>query len=273
MANVALDFDSLFSGIAQQFEFVKNNALAPGLDGFGLVIEQERQFAKRKDYSPKTIYLIVSFGNASLNFGQSVLPVSVTCISEENSFSASRDLMMAFATAYNLNSNGGVIQVWNAPTVTSRFNEVASGFRATLSMIGSFVVSGSTGDGVKKIEWYDGDDPIGISILSFRDSFQNSIAPQPFPDSNGFARSVSHFATYTLTFTTYMGSSSSGPQAPFFLLMKRIKYLGNMEDTAFKFRITYDDGTEYVVDNMRVVSITYAQNLGANGSMEVSFSR
>lgn len=269
MENVSIDYEAVFSAVKEGILYAKNTLLAGELDGYEVSAWQERQFVPQAEYRPNCIYLIVSFGTASMNFMQSSVPVTITCISEQNGFDKARALLSAFASHYNLRKKEGTIQAWNSPTVSTRFNDVGNGYVASLMLTGTFVVSAPDMDGIAKLECMaEGGEYEEIPFVAYRDSFQNQLAPQPFPNGGGFVSSVARYSAFTITFSTYPMTGLS-----FFKRLRETKFDATLNDAAFSFRFTFRDGTRKEAGNMRLVSMTSAQNLATNQSMEVSFSK
>lgn len=270
MENVRIDYEAVFSAIKGEFLFALNTDLAEELDGYEVSVWQERQFVPQADYRPNCIYLVVSFGTASLNFAQSSVPVTITCISEQDGFDKARALLAAFASRFNLLKKGGTIQAWDSPVVSSRFSKVSDGYVAAFQMAGTYVVSAPDLDGVRKLECLNPEtgEYEEIPFTAYRDSFQNQLAPRPFPDSGGFVKSIAEYSAFTITISTYPKSGTW-----LFRKLRQIKYDATANDFGFFFRLTFSDGTTQEVGPMKAVSCSGAQNIATNYSMEASFSR
>lgn len=110
---------------------------------YKVIISKEQEFIKLKQAEPKAIYIVVKFGSASINFSQTVLPVTLTAMSEQNKLDVCQKLLCDFVNKYNLETNddGTVRQIYELPVVTSNFNKVFEGFRSILFVNGFFVIS------------------------------------------------------------------------------------------------------------------------------------
>lgn len=110
---------------------------------YKIVIAREQEFIKLKQAEPKTIYIVVKFGSASINFSQTVLPITLTAMSEQNKLDVCQKLLSDFVNRYNLETNDDstIRQIYELPVVTSNFNKVFEGFRSVLFVNGYFVIS------------------------------------------------------------------------------------------------------------------------------------
>ena len=108
-------------------------------------ISKEQDFDKhvKNGLTPKTIFVVVKFGGASINFGQTVLPVTFTVLSEQNKCDIAYTLLTDYVNKYNLESNQDLTikQVYESPSVSSNFNVAFEGYRSVLNVTAFFVIS------------------------------------------------------------------------------------------------------------------------------------
>lgn len=268
--NTALNYDELSLLIQRQLV-----ALFGNVEGYQLFVEQEREFTKEVELHPNGIYIVISFGTASTNFGQSEIPVFLECVSEENSFIVARDLLSSFVVTFNNSRNGSVYQQWESPTLNSKFNEVGKGFRSMLYVSGSMSIGAQINiNDIAKIYWKNGDDYEEIQFLSFNEGYQASLQPQVYPDQNGFAKSQAEYATYTISFSTFPLTGE------FFQKINEVKYSGGHENDSFTLKLVMvendtgspdDDG--YEIEDMRLLSANMVKNLGENATIALVFTR
>jgi len=256
-----ISYEDIFNKIATKIYRVANN-----YSDYTIIIEQERQFVRRKSFTPKTVYFVVSFGQSSFNPWQAYTTIGIMAVSEENSLDIARGILADFASQNNLITENGVLYTWSLPVVNSQFNEVASGFRALLSISGSALVNINVSP-IESIYYEDaeGNKELITPLLSVQDGYQASIAPQAFPNGNGFALSETRYGTYTITFGTYLITTTSFGKA---LLKARF----SADSTKFKFIITIG-GEEYTLSDMVLISIQTTQSLGQLPTMTMSFTR
>lgn len=112
---------------------------------YNVIIAKEQDFDKhaKNGLKPKTIYIVIKFGGASINYGQTVLPVTFTVLSEQNKCEIAQTLLTDYVNKYNLESNQDLTikQVYESPSVSSNFNIVYEGYRSILNVTAFFVIS------------------------------------------------------------------------------------------------------------------------------------
>lgn len=111
--------------------------------GYDVKIALERQFIRKKELNPKTIYVVVKFGEADLNYGQLVAPFTITAVSEENDIEIGYHLLLEFSEKYNLkmSDDGTILQAYTSPTLSNSFQYIVAGYRPILYMSGTFLIS------------------------------------------------------------------------------------------------------------------------------------
>lgn len=137
-----IDYDEIVSIIRNELIEVMNASYNVYKD-YEVVLSSEQQFIKTPNLNVKAIYVVVKFGAATVTFGQSVLPVTLSVMGEENKLNIARMLLSSFAETYNLQrvNDGTIQQVLEAPNILSNFNMAQKGFRNLLSLSATFVVS------------------------------------------------------------------------------------------------------------------------------------
>ena len=108
-----------------------------------VIIANEQEFIKYKQQQPNAVYIVLKYGSASVNFGQSVLPLTMTVIAEQNKIDKIQNLLADFVAKFNLemSENNTIQQIYETPTVTSNFNKMFEGFRNVMYVSGYLVVS------------------------------------------------------------------------------------------------------------------------------------
>lgn len=143
---MVVDTEKVLQMISTQlFSIVESNVNLYG--NLRFFIEEEQFFYPDEDMEPGTICVVVEFMAASIDYGQTAIPVVLSIMCEQNRMDITRKLFTEFAQKYNLvwNEEGNIQQVYEAPEVVSNFNEVFEGFRTTLTMPGAvlFIDSGN----------------------------------------------------------------------------------------------------------------------------------
>lgn len=264
MANVSIDYDLIASQLTDGIYSIQ--ASDSQFRDFKITVTQERQFIERKANQPNSIFIVVSFGEATIDYGQSLIPLTLDVYGEERTFTAARALLNAFATKYNLYRKGEIVQLWNAPTMVSPFNPTGTNFRALFALTGVIVYSGENGNPIVQFEYVEGSNSEKLELLTFNDTLSNSLRPQPFSDGVGRTRSVSAYVTYTIGFSLYVKHGSG-----FFDKVNAVKYKKMNGDTPFHFVFTHLDGMQYEGD-MKLLAYNGAQSTGTQYTANLTFT-
>ena len=126
-------------------QLVRNNIASvmedPYYDGYDIEVTSEIQFLKKKEAYKNRIYIVIKFSPATIFFGQTVLSLTITALSEQNHLFVCQKLLSDYAHKFNLTFDGDNIQqIYETPTVLLNFNEVYDGFRSVLSMSGTLEI-------------------------------------------------------------------------------------------------------------------------------------
>lgn len=258
--NITIDYEEIVEKIQGQLIACRNSD--PSFANIELVVENERQFTIEQEMKPNTIYVVLHYGESSVNFGQLILPVDFRIISERNKIELVQRLFLLYTSTYNLKRAGTLAQFYSTPVVENAFVEVKNGWRASLSFAGAFIVGASESDYVKELD-YEGEP---IDFLSFNESYKNDLRPQPIPNGGGFARSVSGFASHAFTITTYLTTSK------FCKKLNDQRYKDDMEDTTYSFTLKLNSGTAFTDRKYKCLSIEVGQKIGDSTIVNVAFS-
>ena len=258
--NITIDYEAILEKIQGQLIACRNSD--PSFGGIDMKVENERQFTVEKEMKPNTIYIVLHYGESSVNFGQLILPVDFRIISEKNKIELVQKLFLLYTSTYNLKRAGTFAQFYSTPVVDNAFVEIKNGWRATLSFAGAFVIGASESDYVKELD-YNGEP---IDFLSFSESYKNDLRPQPLPNGGGFARSVSGFATHTFSITTYLTTSA------FCKKLNDQRYKDNMEDTTYNFTLKLNGGVAFTNRAYKCLSIEIGQKIGDSTIVSAVFT-
>lgn len=112
--------------------------------GVEVKISADLQYVKKafKD-NPNGIYIVVTFGSASVNFGQSVVTCSIRAIAQKFRTEMTKELLTQFSQSFNLEKleNGKIQQVYSSPQVVKNFETVSLGLESIIAVEGVFVLS------------------------------------------------------------------------------------------------------------------------------------
>lgn len=224
-------------------------------------ISNEQQFVKTKDREKGAIYIVIKYLQASINFGQTVLPITLNIISERNKMNIAQTMLMEFAQTYNLtmNEDNTIKQVYTSPMVTSNFNEIFDGFRSVLYTSGTFLISENTNTG----EVYYNDTLVNLITMGI--SFNIQLDSQPYASSGNFTKSVGKFGTYTLALVTYLTTDE--------LVNECLKITCKEEDvnTTFPLTIKFKNGVELSAD-FKMSSFDFQQDIGNLPTVSITFT-
>lgn len=222
-----LNYDEILTLIQGQLLEYMN---APGnyerFKDYKIILSREQQFMKVKDKDPNAIYIVLKFGAADVVFGQTVLPVTIIALSEQDNIEAITALLYEYAQTYNLKraNDETINQMYESPSITSNFSPLYAGYRSTVVMSAAFVI-GKNSNEYKVYYYYTvkeraGKDEDGKDLyreveyadevpqMSASFAFVANPDTQAFYNSNDFTRSVIGFGGVTLGFTTFVLSDN-----------------------------------------------------------------
>lgn len=176
---------------------------------YRIVLSSEQQFMKIKDKDPRNIYIVVKFGATSILFGQIVLPITLTILSEQNKLITTQKLMAGFTETYNLqrNEEGTLQQIWENPSVSNNFNPIYEGWRSIIRVTGVFAITKNAAyydvtythtnsDGTKVEQ--------KIPAVSINLGLANNPDSQPFYNTYDFTHSVITMGHFTLQMSMFL---------------------------------------------------------------------
>ena len=220
---------------------------------FNIVLSNEQQYVKMTERKPRTIYIVVKFLSAQLNFGYTNLPININAVGEENGIEVCQRLLLEFGQEYNLNdekrvNNDIVKQIYTSPQVMANFNEVYKGFRSLFYMSGTFLI-GTDSNSITNIEitridsevLVDKDDkpsPETVNFLQSNWGWHNQLDSQAFTGTNNRTVSKAKISTLSVNVVVYLQDNR---------LCNTL--LGMAWDKQTFNHITYEDGQETVTEN------------------------
>lgn len=264
--------DKIINLLTRQF------ALTMGSDeefyeGYEIILSREQQFVKDKERKKGAIYIVVKFLPATLNFGQTVVPITITAVSEHNKLEVAQKLLLEFAQTYNLKTSddGEIKQTYTSPSVLSNFNDIGYGFRSLMYMSGTFLISENSNP-ITKLRWSNGGEYEDIEILSYQDSFDIQLDSQAFSDSDNITRSVGKIGTFTMSFTTYMTETAFLNDINA-VVMSDLKRMPKGVNSTFTFYIERRNGSKMAGVDFKLVNATNQQNIGELPVISLTFTK
>lgn len=203
-----LNFDEILTLIQSQLlEYMNSDENYEKYKDFNIVLSKEQQFMKLKDKDPNALYIVVKFGAADVAFNQTVLPVTMVALTEQNRIDAAYSLFHEYAQTYNLVrvNDDTINQVYESPYINGNFNAVYEGYRSVVTMSCAFVI-GKNSNGYTIYYYYKDEDGVERAdeipqiVTSF--GFVGNPDTQAFYNSDDYTRSVIGFGSVTLGFTT-----------------------------------------------------------------------
>ena len=259
---------------------------------YNIILSNEQQFVKEKNNNPNTIYLIVRFSDASLNYGQAVLPVTIRAIGEQNAIECCQKLLLDYAQDFNLKEplltdaegnqidigNNFIKQVYTSPAVTTNFNEVFAGFRTLFYVSGTFLI-GENSDPIESIIATDIiiDDSTTpptyyeLKFLKATLSYDIQLDAQAYYETGGNTRSVAQTATTTIGLYCYLLNDA------FYTKILNVvfrKYSVATDDinTSFTFTIKLKSGATLENCVFKLANATLTQGVGELPQISMTFT-
>lgn len=172
-------------------------------------IADEQQFMKERIQNyQKTIYIVVKFGVTTVNYHQSILPITITALSEQNGVNICKNLFLEFVDKFNGMVTDGfeIKQFFSTPSIAHNFEAVYDGYRSVISVSGSLLIS----EDANPFELYylssDGEyKQIPALSLSFANDIQ--LDTQVFYGNNNFPNSVGLTASLVIKGGGYLISN------------------------------------------------------------------
>lgn len=264
--------NKVFNLIKDQFEELMSNDYEYYRE-FNLKLTNEQFFVKDKQREKDTIYIVVKFMPATIDFGQTLLPVTFNAVSERNGIEVCQKLMFEYAQIYNLktinNDTGDFIQQrYSTPSVMSNFNDIYDGFRSLFYMSGSFLISENVNSW--DLYYYDSLEAIEgikIEILNMAVGFDNNLDSQPYVENGNFVESISKFGSLSFNLTTYLIDNQ--------LMNKCIDIMAKKSptNTSFYFEIVFKKSNLKIPKaKYKLQNSSLAQTIGEIPAITLSFS-
>ena len=291
--NISINYAQIVKNIQDQFNAITSEQGSPfaKLDG-KVFVNDEQNFIKIISLDQNAIYIVVKFSSTSVNFAATVIPITLVVFATENKIKVTQSLVSTFATKYNLDQIGmnnigtniSATQIWNTPSVVSNFVEAGSAFRSLFTSSG-YLVTGANLAKLDSITYVYGDgqnDREELNIVAYSDNFNNALAPQPFPNTYGFARSITNFSTFGFSISTYSMNSRLVQEV---LAMKGFKSdaTGAINycdpNKTFTIELNFSNGYKNYGTNVptfhkefHVHSVSFGQKIGSIPTITIGFS-
>lgn len=264
-----LDREQILNLIAEQIGILMNKT--PEIyNGYVVKIEAEEKFdIDSLEENSKTIYVIVNFLEATLPYGQIILPVNFNILSERNSINITQKLFFDYAQNYNLklDNSKSIRQYYTTPTLSSTFNEEGNGFRSVFSLSASFLITENILD-IDKIEYQNDDGTFEeLKIIAFLPTYQAQVDSQAFSENESKCISVGMIGSIVFSVSLYPINNE------LFTKVQNILWKNGSVNTDFKFKITFKNGYESDILNCKLVDYSPTYQLGEIPVASITFCR
>lgn len=204
-----IDYKQVLMMIKEGIFAVMDNDEMGKYSELNVVIANEQFYIKAKEeekLAANTIYMVVKFSSAAVDYGVTVLPLTIVAISEQNHCDLCQSLLQDFTTMVNMETNDTetIQQFYDSPVVTSNFNEMYEGFRSVLSVSGTFVISESSNPFT--LEWFNPTTAKYEEVHFINGNLGANFQPDPklFYDSNNYIRSIDTMGTITFNISALL---------------------------------------------------------------------
>ena len=230
---------------------------------YEVIISLEQEFIKLKNKKPNAIYMVIKFSAAEVTFGQTVLPFTLTALSEANKMGVCQKLLLDYSYRYNLDrlDENNIQQIYEAPLVTSNFNSLYAEYRSVIVMSGVFIVS-------KRNNYYTftyGGEEIEYLTSTLNASI--TLDTQAFYNTKNFTQSVGKFGTLTFSFTTYLLKDIAIISDVIDIITKKVDGINH----TFEITIKFNDGRS-LTDNFKLVSFDSSQDIDKMPMVSLTFT-
>ena len=276
MEDIKINYEEIFNIIKNNFLSVMKDNEAY-YDGYKVIMGVEQQFIKQKDMEPGAIYIVVKYGQASVEFGQSVLPVTITAISEENKIDVCQHLFIDMAEKYTTSkaSDDTIQQLYELPVVTSNFNNFLEGYRSILYSTATFVIT-------KNVNYYtfyyypdyenNPEEMEEIKCLHSIFGGDTQLDSDIFFNSDNFTRSEAKFGTNTLNITTYVLNNLECVKKALYIYLKRRDLVLKGINETFKIGIKFKYIDEIFIDDYKLSNVNIQQQLSEIPLISMTFT-
>lgn len=248
--------------------------------GLNFVLSNEQQYVKEDKRQKNTLYIVVKFMPATINFGQVVLPITITAVSEHNNLEKCQRILLDFSQYWNLKTVGvsdySVFQIYSSPSVASNFNEIYDGFRSVFNLSGTFLISKNS-NACSLYFYTSGDNKEEVECISSQIDFNVQLDPQAYYNTENRTESVAQIGTLAIGLSAYLVSSED-PQSPnlfdkiLYVICKDASKAPDGINTTFYFDVKYKNGITLTKVPFKLASFSQQQTIGEIPLATVSFT-
>lgn len=183
MKNIVVNYELLINLVSQELDIIQKSK--EEFKNIKFVVCNEQMQIKKEDIDYDVLYIVLKFNQSSISFGKAVVPFSISVCGLNNEIELTQEFLNTFVNEYNRVQVTDINQIYLTPFVNSNFNYIFNGMRSLLTVTGTFLIGDNTVT-LKKLIYHYGtgdNDYEEIEILGYSEVYENSLAPQPYPDT------------------------------------------------------------------------------------------
>lgn len=233
------------------------------------IVANEQAYINNLEKKENTIYIVVKFLQATMPYGQIVLPFNITAVSEENNIEKCQRLLFDFSQEYNLknDSTGQIKQFYTTPVVLNNFNVVGKGFRSVLMINATFLISKNILN-IDKIQYKKDDGTYeDLEIINFNLNYENQIDTQAFSENGSKCISVGMIGVLSFNISLYFNDNELTNK------ILDIMFKNGQVNQTFTFRLTFKNGYDTGDIEYKLVNSPIVFNLGELPMASFTFAR
>lgn len=152
-----------------------------------------------------TIFVVIKLGSGQANMGVANYSCTLEVLSEEDDFTAARQLLDSYVAKYNFEYIDGIMQSYFTPDMGGSQESVYTGFRALLSCRGNVRVPEEGAVFITDVLMsFDGKFFFEVPYISVMYNHSCQPDPQAFAGTRGRTMALNRQSTQTITFDMYL---------------------------------------------------------------------
>lgn len=260
-----IDYENIMELIGVELKSIINSD-NENFGKYNFTLTNEIQFVKDKKNkealknNPNQVFIVLKFYPATLNFGQTLLPIQLDVISEKNKLDTCKRLLTIFAETYNLefNSEQTIKQYYQSPSVMSNFNEIGDGYRSLLTLRGTLQISENANLSTLKYV-VDSQTQVELPLITFGMSFDIQLDTQSMYNEDNVTKSWARVGTNVITFTMYL-TDTTFLNRVLAIINKDFTTMPNGINTDFGFILAFKNGIT-INTTMKLANVGIQQNI------------
>ena len=266
MNNTEINFSEIIEKIYIQLNQVKG--LDERFETINFYVDDEQTFIKRENnYDVKSLYIVLKYGEATLNYGSSVIPLTLLIFGVGDKFELTKEFLNKFVSMFNLIKDGQYQYIYSSPYVLSNFNEVGYSFRSLFTINCSVLIKNKGLYYIEKILYEDEE----VDVLDFKDDLMIQLNSQPYSNTNGETKSYASMGTYTFSIMLYGVDSKLINDC----LDLKYQYTDINKDFMFTIKLKSTSSSYKGFENkaFKLKNFHYEENIGKTPVCSLTFTR